>query len=706
MAASPDSYKIALLGNPNSGKSSLFNALTGLNQQVGNFSGVTVDRFSGIWKTRNHGSHQLIDLPGVYSLHPKSIGEHVVREVLLDKNHEDHPDLIIYVLDASNLKRNLLLATQLIDLDIPFHIALTMNDIAHDEGYSIDTKALKESLGVEVVSINPRSNQGVESIEDLINTRPSTTSIEPFGIPSSMHALLPNKTRYEAFLHLTNIYSNSWLNAEEQKKMQQLTENERNAFKQLKTSDIEARYVWIGEKLEQFIIPHSAERKAQRKSNQVDKVLTHPIWGGIALVGIFFLVFQSLFFLASFPMDGIDYLMGGLIELTAESLPSGLFSDFIVEGVLSGIAGIVIFLPQIMILFGLITILEDTGYMARVSFINDRLFRYFGMNGKSTIPIVGGFACAVPAIMAARNIESRRERLITMFITPLMSCSARLPVYVFLIAFVIPVSASWGPFGLQGLVMLGLYLLGLVSAFPIAYIMNQFLKDSTEQEVFVLELPKYKWPNLKLIGTTMLGKGKVFLIDAGKIIMLVSIALWFLSSFGPQKQREAIHNQYAAEIEAADSSTNQASADALILDKEAALLEASYAGILGKTIEPVMEPLGMDWRMSIAVITSFAAREVFVGSMSTIYAIDSENAGIGALQDKLAKETNPKTGKPLLNRANSVAILLFFVFAMQCMSTMAIMRRETGGWIWPILQFIVFGGIAYLSGFAAYYILS
>jgi ferrous iron transport protein B len=432
-------------------------------------------------------------------------------------------------------------------------------------------------------------------------------------------------------------------------------------------------------------------------TEKLDDILLHRRWGYIILIVVLFLLFQSVFWLASFPMDWIDGGFTKISHLLSSSLPENWLTDLLINGVIAGLGGIIMFVPQIMILFGLITLLEDTGYMARISFLTDRLMRSVGLNGKSVMPMISGFACAVPAIMSARSIENRKERLLTILITPLMSCSARLPVYTILIGLVIPKTYWLGFLSIQGLVMMGLYLLGLIMALIVSYVAKWLIKIN-EKSYFILELPTYRSPRWNNVVQTMIGKAKIFVTDAGKVIMIISLILWALSSYGPGKRLNGI-DQHFAQLR------SQQGADTASLDIQlaAAKLENSYAGIMGKSIEPAIQPLGYDWKIGIALITSFAAREVFVGTMATLYSVGDKKNNL-KLKEKM-KAAVRTDGKPVFNLASGVSLMIFYLFAMQCMSTLAVVRRETRSWKWPIIQFIYMTGLAYIMSLIAYQLL-
>ena len=700
-------FHIAIVGNPNSGKSSLFNCLTGLNQKVGNFPGVTVDKKSGSFSLSETATAELIDLPGSYSLYPRRMDEWVSYKVLLNQDKDIKADVVVAVADASNLKRNLLFCTQIIDLKVPVVIALTMMDLAKKKGIKINIAELERELGVPVVSVDPRKNKNIFQLKKAI----AQTAENLYQIPA--RDFIPNKELAEGpvddvkkvFPHLSDYTAIHYLINHESfnldDSLQETVENieRKHNFNPTKTQaeEILQRYGRIKHIMQQTVSEPDPLQKTLF-TEKLDDIFLHRRWGYLILLAVLFLLFQSVFWLAQYPMNWIDYGFAHLSQFIATSLPGGWGNDLLVNGVIAGLSGIAVFVPQIMILFGIITILEDTGYMARISFLTDRLMRSVGLNGKSVMPMISGFACAVPAIMSTRNIENKKERLLTILITPLMSCSARLPVYTILIALVIPNHFVWGFLSLQGLVMMGLYLLGLLMALLVAYV-GKWLIKIKEKSFFILELPTYRSPRWSNVGHTMISKARIFITDAGKIIMVISLILWALCSFGPGNSMQKVAQHYA-------QLKNQPGADQKKLDKElhTAKLEASYAGILGKSIEPAISPLGYDWKIGIALITSFAAREVFVGTMATLYSVGEEDQGSLLLKEKMKAAVRPD-GKPVFNLATGLSLMIFYVFAMQCMSTLAVVRRETKSWKWPIIQLIYMTGLAYLMSLAIYQLL-
>ncbi|NLR64976.1 ferrous iron transport protein B [Chitinophaga varians] len=694
---------IALVGNPNSGKSSLFNALTGLNQKVSNFPGVTVDKKTGTANIVSGLSANIIDLPGTYSLYPKSADEYVTYDVLINPANEDTPDLVIIVADASNLKRNLLFCSQIIDLKFPVIIALTMMDIARKKGVEIDIDGLERELGVPVVAINPRKNKGVTELKKIIELAArgnySAAPRDFIGNAALAEAVIddvkkvvPACSDYGALHVAVNTEELTFLDAGQKKAIRESLQ--RNQFNKTKVQaeEIMQRYNRIKHIMKASVVEADPLQK-QLRSEKIDDLLLHRFWGYVILLVVMFLLFQSIFWLASYPMDAIEAGFGKLSGWLTSVLPDNKVTDVFVNGILAGISGFAVFIPQIMILFGLITVLEDTGYMARISFLTDRLMRQVGLNGKSVMPLISGVACAVPAIMATRTIENKKERLITILVTPLMSCSARLPIYTMMIALVIPDRRVLGFLGLQGLVMMGLYLLGFFMAILIAAVMKLFVRIK-EKSYFIMELPVYRAPRWKNVGTTMVEKAKIFVTDAGKVIVVISVILWFLASYGPASRMEPLHAKYEKLIAAAPEGSPEAEA----LDREfrSEKLSHSYAGILGHAIEPAIRPLGFDWKIGIALITSFAAREVFVGTMATLYSVgenpDDNNA---TLREKMASAKWPD-GRPVYTLAAGLSLMLFYAFAMQCMSTMAIVKRETKSWKMPFIQLVYMTSLAYV----------
>jgi ferrous iron transport protein B len=650
--------KIALFGNPNTGKSSVFNLLTGLRQHIGNFAGITVEKKSGNFQIENT-THELIDFPGIYSIYPRSKDEEVVYKVVSNSKHPDFPDLALVVVDASNLERNLLLFTQIYDLKIPVILVLNMWDLAQKRGINIDVEKLKSFFPtVEVETTNARIGFGKNRLLDAIKNQNNS---------SSTHYVIDN-------FQLCDL---------ENKKAQEKETQERYKFIQNLLSSVE--------KVE--------KTKTDTLSRKIDKILIHPVFGYLIFTGILFVIFQFIFSFASIPMDFIDAQTNNFANFIAESIPSGLLNDLICQGIIPGIGGVIIFIPQIALLFFFISILEESGYLSRVVFIMDKIMRPFGLNGKSVVPLISSVACAIPGVMATRTIADWKERLITILVAPLMSCSARIPVYTLLIALVIPDQTVLGIFNLQGIVLFGLYFLGLISALGIAIILKLLIKNK-EKGFLLLELPSYKMPRWSNVGINVLEKVKIFVLDAGKIILSISIILWALATFGPFGKMDG-----AEKFVRANPTFQELTEDEQNQHVAAARLESSYIGIFGKAIEPAIRPLGYDWKIGISLITSFAAREVFVGSLATIYAIQDDGEENVRLIERLKNEKSAK-GESIFTLASGVSLMIFYVFAMQCMATLAVVKRETNSWKWPLIQVGFMGLMAYFGALLAFNLLS
>ncbi|MEO6550278.1 MAG: ferrous iron transport protein B [Ferruginibacter sp.] len=695
---------IALVGNPNSGKTSLFNVLTGLNQKVGNFPGVTVDKKTGQCGIAENLTATIIDLPGTYSLYPKRADEWVAYKVLLKQDPDITPEMILLVADASNLKRNLLFCSQIIDLKIPVVVALSMIDLAKQKGTEIDINGLERELGVPVVIINPRKNKGIPQLKKILeqtihsNLKAPREFINNNGLAENpidaVKKLLPSISDYTALHYLIN-HEHFKLNNALQDSIEGIEIAHKFNPTKTQAEEIMQRYGRIKHIMHQTVVEADPLQKTLF-TEKLDNILLDRKWGYLILLAVLFLLFQSVFWVAQYPMDAIEWSFGKLSGLLGNTLPETWWSDLLINGVVAGLSGIMIFVPQIMILFGLITLLEDTGYMARISFLTDKLMRKVGLNGKSVMPMISGLACAVPAIMSARNIENRKERLLTIMVTPLMSCSARLPVYTILIALVIPSRLYFGFLSIQGLVMMGLYLLGTVMALVVSFVMRWFI-NITERSFFILELPVYRSPRWRNALTTMVEKAKIFVFDAGKVIMLISLMLWALSSYGPREKMAAVTAKYQLLTQ-----QNPQQQKELNKQRKTALLENSFAGTLGKAIEPVIAPLGYDWKIGIALITSFAAREVFVGTMATLYSVgeDADNNNT-TLRQKMNAAVRAD-GSKVYNLATGLSLLVFYVLAMQCMSTLAVVKRETRSWKWPAIQLAYMTTLAYVMSLITY----
>ncbi len=694
---------IALVGNPNCGKSSLFNSLTGLNQKVGNFPGVTVDKKTGIADLDEGLQANLIDLPGTYSLYPRRADEWVAYKVLMNADEDIKPDVILVIADASNLKRNLLFCSQIIDLKSPVVIALTMMDIARSKGYQIDVPELERELGVPVIPINPRKNKGIAQVKKAL----AQTIRQQYHAPKfdfianrdlatyavdGVKKLVPGLSDYAAVHFLIN-HENFPLDSLTQKAIEQVEVTHHFNPTKTQADEIVQRYTRIRQIMQQSVVePDPLQKKLF--TEKLDNLLLHRVWGNVILLAVLFFLFQSIFWLSQFPMDAIDWSFSKVSGWLGSTLPEAWWSDLLINGLLAGLSGIFVFVPQIMILFGLITILEDVGYMARISFLSDKLMRKAGLNGKSVMPMISGFACAVPAIMSTRNIENRKERLLTILVTPLMSCSARLPVYTILIGLVIPNRYYLGFLSEKGLVMMALYLVGIVMALIVSYVFKWII-NIKERSFFILELPVYRAPRWKNIGITMVEKAKIFVSDAGRIIIVISLLLWFLSTYGPSARMQGVDAKYAGLQQSASVENKD------LLDKQykTERLQNSFAGIAGRSIEPAIAPLGFDWKIGIALITSFAAREVFVGTMATLYSVDE--ADDATLKEKMQNATRAD-GSKVYTLATALSLMMFYVLAMQCMSTLAITKRETRTWKWPIVQFVYMTGLAYFMSFVVY----
>jgi ferrous iron transport protein B len=695
--------KIALLGNPNCGKSSLFNHLTGLNQKVGNFPGVTVDKKTGKAKINDSITADVIDLPGIYSLYPRSVDEQIVFDYLSDTSSPDYPDLLLAIVDSSNLKRNLFLFSQLYDLGIPIILVLTMSDVAQTNGLSINSEVLKTALNVPVVLVNARTGKNTFRLKELIANPPVHPQNFSFPVDQLAPELIADIKKEisvpNSYLALQSAHQFEGIKRfsdDTKSQLRALVDKHNFNSRAMQVSETMHRYAAVDEIIAKVLSGFSKETL----SDKLDKLLTHKVWGYLIFFGIMLVMFQAIFSWAAWPMDKIDEGFSLLSELIRTYMAPGPFTDLLVDGIVAGLGGILIFIPQIAILFGLIAILEESGYMARVMFIMDKFMRKFGMNGRSVVPLISGVACAVPAVMAARSIDNVKERLITIFVTPFMSCSARLPVYTILIALVIPDTLYFGLINLQGLVLMGLYLAGFLMAVATGIVMNWILNPSGPKSFFMLELPSYKSPRWTNVFYTIVEKVKSFTFEAGKVIMAISIILWVLSSYGPSAKIESGIAE-VLEIAEAKNLPEQEVDNMLAASK----LENSYAGHFGKFIEPVIRPLGFDWKIGIALFTSFAAREVFVGTMSTIYSIGDE-AKASTIKSRMQRERNPETGGPMYTLPLGVSLLLFYAFAMQCMSTLAIVYRETKSIKWPLLQFVFMTGVAYLCSFVAYQLLS
>ena len=689
---------IALIGNPNTGKTSVFNQLTGLNQQVGNYPGITVEKKIGYCKLSSNLKATILDLPGTYSLNASSLDENVVIELLLNKNDKDFPDVVIVVAEVENLKRNLLLFTQIKDLEIPTILVINMSDRIAYKGISLDIPYLENQLKTKIALVSSRKGEGIEDLKNLIvnykniTTEPclnaSNIDVEYFG---NLRRAFPNQSLYKLWLVITQDVN--FANLDRKELPNPSFTKSKEDLKRLQQKETIKRYQFINDVLKVGQKIDLASAKDLRSI--LDRLLMHKVFGYVIFFLILMLIFQSIFDWSSIPMDLIDSTFVSLSSWAASVLPAGVLTNLFVQGIIPGLGGIIIFIPQIAFLFLFISILEESGYMSRVVFLMDKSMRKFGLSGKSVVPLISGTACAIPAIMATRNIENWKERLITILVTPFTTCSARLPVYSIIISLVVPNKRLLGLFNFQGLTLMLLYLLGFGMAFFSAWILNKILKIQSKS-YFVVEMPNYKLPMFKNVAINVIEKTKSFVFGAGKMILAISILLWFLASYGPgenfRNAEQIISKQNVAKehLESKIASFK---------------LENSYIGLLGKSIEPAILPLGYDWKIGIAIVSSFAAREVFVGTLATIYSIEDTSDQDATIKNKLSAEINPITGNKLFNLASGVSLLLFYAFAMQCMSTLAITKKETNSWKWPAIQLVFMSGFAYTVALIAYQIL-
>ncbi len=754
------SRRVALAGNPNVGKSTLFNALTGLRQKVGNYPGVTVERRSG----RMPGDHsvEIVDLPGAYSLNPKSLDERVVYDVLAGHlAGEPVPDLVVCVVDATNVERNLYLVTQIADLGLPVLVALNMMDAAEETGLEVDIDHLSRALDLRVFPIVASRGKGVAELAAAIRGplpepaerrwRLMPALDNPLRVLSDLLSLsFPTLTESQRFSEALRALSSDPILAEWQKRdirfhdavieTRSRLDEAKVPYRQAETM---GRYALLGP-----IVARSVTRKKDpgdaTVSDRIDAVLTHRVLGPILFVGILAVIFQAVFSWAAPVMEGIEAMMNGLGTVIRDVMPVGMAADLLVEGVIAGVGNVLVFLPQILLLFFFLGLMEDTGYMARTAFIMDRVMRRVGLSGGSVVPLLSSFACAIPGIMAARTLDNQRDRLITIMVAPLMSCSARLPVYTLFIAAFIPSGALFGLFGYQGLAMFSLYMMGTVMAFIAAWVLKKRVFKG-QSGMFAMELPPYRLPQMKQVVWRMVERSKIFVVRAGRIIFVMSVVLWFLATFprtepGPELEarRAAAWVAYRAVVDSVAVVTGQ-SADELEqraqsdirttsgeerpdpigrvaaasqeleetlsqLDNEAAgqAVRNSAIGRLGRFVEPVMQPLGFDWKITTGIIAAFAAREVIVGVLGTLYSVGDADESSTALRDQLKADRYPDSGEPVFTPLVAVSLMVFFVFALQCMSTLAIARRETNSWLWPAVMWFYMTGLAYLCSLAVY----
>ncbi|MCK7589624.1 ferrous iron transport protein B [Subsaxibacter sp. CAU 1640] len=689
---------VALIGNPNTGKTSVFNSLTGLNQKVGNYPGITVEKKEGICKLPRGVKAHIIDLPGTYSLNASSLDENVVIELLLNKNDKDFPDVAVVISDVEHLKRNLLLFTQIKDLEIPTILVINMSDRMTRKGITLDIELLEERLKTKIALVSTRKNLGIDDLKELIANF-KELSVEPCMNASEidkdyfdgLRKAFPNQLLYKLWLVITQDVNFGKTDRNEIDSVADFKTKSKSDLKRLQQRETIKRYQFINDTLK---IGQKIDLKSAKDLRiRFDRILTHKVWGYAIFFVILLTIFQAIYDWSSVPMDFIDSCFAFLSEWTKNVLPAGAFTNLLAEGIIPGLGGIVIFIPQIAFLFLFISVLEESGYMSRVVFLMDRIMRRFGLSGKSVVPLISGTACAIPAIMATRNIESWKERLITILVTPFTTCSARLPVYLIIISLVIPEKRFFG-LNYQALTLMLLYLIGFAAAIGSAYILNKILNIKS-RTFFVIEMPNYKWPLFKNVALTVIEKTKSFVLGAGKIILAISIILWFLASYGPgdnfNNAESIVTEQYASQ------NLNE---DELQQHIASYKLEHSFIGITGRAIEPAISPLGYDWKIGIAIVSSFAAREVFVGTLATIYSVGSDDED--TIKNRMAGEVNPILGGPLFNFASGISLLLFYAFAMQCMSTLAIVKRETNSWKWPIWQLVIMSSFAYLIALIAY----
>ncbi len=689
--------QVALIGNPNTGKTSVFNQLTGLNQKIGNYPGITVEKKEGVCKLPRGVKAHILDLPGTYSLNASSLDESVVIELMLNQKSKDFPDVAVVVSDVENLKRNLLLFTQIKDLRIPTILVINMADQMKRKAISLDIAHLEKTLKTKIALVSCRKNQGFEYLKELI-TQYRNLSDEPcldmFEIDpeyfESLRKTFPNQLLYKLWLVIAQDVNFAKLERKQLDLVSQQHMRPMSYLKRLQQKETIKRYQFINGVLKEGYVVDT--EKATDLRSVLDRILIHKFWGYIIFFVILLTIFQAIFDWSSYPMDAIDSAFASMGEWIKVNLPPGLFTNLLAEGILAGLGGIAIFIPQIAFLFLFISILEESGYMSRVVFLMDRTMRRYGLSGKSVVPLISGTACAIPAIMATRNIENWKERLITILVVPFTTCSARLPVYLILIALVVPNQRFLG-INIQGLTLMGLYLIGFGMALLSAAILKKILKQP-DRVSFVVEMPNYKLPLLKNVFFTMVEKTKSFVFEAGKIILAISILLWVMASNGPKSTFDVAKEKALTEVPNLDPEAHEKWINAY-------KLEHSYLGAVGKTIEPLLMPLGYDWKIGIAIVSSFAAREVFVGTLSTIYSVGNDDEV--TIKNRMAAEMRPD-GSPLFNLATGLSLMIFYAFAMQCMSTLAIVRKETNGWKWPVLQLFVMTFIAYLSAFATYQI--
>lgn len=695
--------KVALIGNPNTGKSSIFNALTGLRQKVGNYPGITVEKKTGICLLSEELSAKLIDLPGAYSLNTTSLDESVAVEILLNKRDADYPDVVVIIAEVENLKRNLLLFTQIKDLGIKTILAINMSDRMSALGVALDVSALEKALDTRIALISTRKNSGIDALKQLLIKHESLSENPVLDINKvdlayfeGLKKTYPKISLYKLWLAITQDVNFMPIERQSIADQSGFSTKSKEELKRMQHRETVLRYQYINEALKQGYEKDFS--KADGFQGLLDRLFTHKVWGYLIFFVILFSIFQVIFDFSSYPMDAIDGFFGQLSEWVKVTLPPGVLTDLVAEGVIAGIGGVVIFIPQIAFLFFFISLLEESGYMSRVVFLMDRLMRPFGLSGKSVVPLMSGMACAIPAVMATRTIENWKERLVTILVVPFTTCSARLPVYLIIIALVIPEGRFFG-LGYQALVLTGLYFLGFLASLLAAALLSRNLKID-RKNFFMVEMPTFKTPQLKNVGFTVFEKTKSFVVGAGQVILALSIVIWFLGSNGYSNEFKNAEQLVTESLQADQPTVSE-------LDLERAIssfkLEHSYIGQLGKFMEPAVRPLGYDWKIGIALLTSFAAREVFVGTLATIYSVqDAEESTIAG---RMALE-NDALGKPVFNLATGASILIFYALAMQCMSTLAVVKKETNSWKWPMIQLVFMTVLAYTASLLTYQLLA
>lgn len=695
--------KVALIGNPNTGKSSIFNALTGLRQKVGNYPGITVEKKTGSCQLTEDLAARVIDLPGAYSLNTTSLDESVAVEILLNQRDADYPDVVVVIAEVENLKRNLLLFTQIKDLGIKTILAINMSDRMRALGVALDVTSLEKALDTRIALISTRKNSGISTLKELLIDHESLSNSSVLDINridvlyfEGLKKTYPKIALYKLWLAITQDVNFMPIERQSIADQSGFSTKSKEELKRMQHRETVLRYQFINEALK---LGYEKDfSKADGLQGRLDRLFTHKIWGYLIFFVILFSIFQVIFDFSSYPMDAIDGFFGQLAEWVKVTLPPGVLTDLVAEGIIAGIGGVVIFIPQIAFLFFFISLLEESGYMSRVVFLMDRLMRPFGLSGKSVVPLMSGMACAIPAVMATRNIENWKERLVTILVVPFTTCSARLPVYLIIIALVIPEGRFFG-LGYQALVLTGLYFLGFLAALLAAALLSRNLKID-RKNFFMVEMPTFKTPQLKNVGFTVFEKTKSFVVGAGQVILALSIVIWFLGSNGYSNEFKNAEQLVTKRLQ-----IDQASISSLELDREISSfkLEHSYIGQLGKLIEPAVRPLGYDWKIGIALLTSFAAREVFVGTLATIYSV--QDAEESTITKRMALERDA-LGKPVFNLATGASILIFYALAMQCMSTLAVVKKETNSWKWPMIQLVFMTVLAYTASLLTYQLLA